>query len=49
MLASFSPAFPAPTFRVEILNLISGIRSAINVYYVRLLEWGVAWLPFFKT
>ena len=44
-----SPAFQAPMFRVEILNLISAIPSAINVYYVRLLEWGVAWLPFFKS
>lgn len=44
--ASFSPAFPAPLFRGKNLNLIYDIRSASNIYYVRLLEWGVAWLPF---
>ena len=46
MSASFSPAFPAPIFRAKSLNLISGIRSTSIIYYVRLLGWGVAWLPF---
>ena len=41
-----APAFPAPLFRVMSLYLISDIHSASNIYYVRLLEWGVAWLPF---